>query len=59
MSIIKQSNSTSMHLLHYLMDGYEARLRPVREWEKAITVHIDIDIYGILDVVSTHLFHIM
>ncbi|XP_073511539.1 5-hydroxytryptamine receptor 3A-like [Phyllobates terribilis] len=49
-SIIKQSNSTPGQLLHYLMEGYEAKLRPVRDWRKATMVHIDILILGILSV---------
>ncbi|XP_071969553.1 5-hydroxytryptamine receptor 3A-like [Engystomops pustulosus] len=49
-SIMKQSNSTPGHLLHFLMDGYEAKLRPVRDWKRTTVVHIDLAIMGILAV---------
>ncbi|KAM4015112.1 5-hydroxytryptamine receptor 3A-like isoform 2-T2 [Anomaloglossus baeobatrachus] len=53
---IKQSNSTPGKLLHYLMDGYEAKLRPVRDWRMATTVQVDIVILGILSVYWTDEF---
>ncbi|XP_075134134.1 5-hydroxytryptamine receptor 3A-like [Leptodactylus fuscus] len=49
-SIAKQSNSTPVRLLHNLMDGYEAKLRPVRDWKKPTLVYIHIVILGILAV---------
>ncbi|XP_077112468.1 5-hydroxytryptamine receptor 3A-like [Ranitomeya variabilis] len=42
--------STEVRLLHSLMNGYEAKVRPVQDWKKATNIHIDITIYAILSV---------
>ncbi|XP_069802739.1 5-hydroxytryptamine receptor 3A-like [Dendropsophus ebraccatus] len=49
-SNFKHSNTTEVHLFHSLMNGYEAKVRPVQHWKKSISVHIDITIYAILSV---------
>ncbi|XP_075696919.1 5-hydroxytryptamine receptor 3A-like [Rhinoderma darwinii] len=45
-----KSNSTEVRLLHSLLNGYEARVRPVQNWRNVTNVYIDISIYAILSV---------
>ncbi|XP_056397699.1 5-hydroxytryptamine receptor 3A-like [Hyla sarda] len=49
-SNFQKSNSTEVRLLHSLMNGYEAKVRPVQDWKTVINVHVDITIYAILSV---------
>ncbi|XP_072281388.1 5-hydroxytryptamine receptor 3A-like [Pyxicephalus adspersus] len=44
------NKSALMELSHYLMNGYDKSVRPVKNWRKPTTVHIKIAIYAILGV---------
>ncbi|XP_075134560.1 5-hydroxytryptamine receptor 3A-like [Leptodactylus fuscus] len=49
-SNFKQSNSTEVRLFRSLMNGYEAKVRPVQNWKKVTNIYLEITVYAILSV---------